>query len=62
MFRGLSARGEVNKLGIVARPIEDTATAGGRTLDDGEYQARLQRKRAMDADGDDTAAAIIAFV
>ncbi|CVI64335.1 hypothetical protein AGR7A_pTi0071 [Agrobacterium deltaense NCPPB 1641] len=53
---------EVNKLGIAAGTVEDAATADQRAFDEGEHQSGVQRKRAMDADRDHAAAAIITFM
>ncbi|MBF2712928.1 hypothetical protein HGO34_22840 [Agrobacterium vitis] len=61
-LRSLPARREMDEVGAVARAVEDTATADRRTFDDGEHQAGFQRKCAVDADRNNTAAAIVAFV
>ena len=43
-------------------PVVDTATADGWPFDDRDHQPHVEREPAMDADGDHTAAAEIAFV
>lgn len=52
----------MDELGAIAGAVEDTATADGRTFDDGEHQAGFEHEGTMDTDRDDAAAAIVTFV
>ncbi len=61
-LRGLAVRCEMDEFGMIAGAVEDAATADARTFDNAEGQAGFQRERAVDANGDDTVAAIVTFM
>ena len=61
-LRRREMRREMDKLGILAGPIEDTHRPDRRALDHVEVQARAQREAAMDPDRDDAAGAKIFHV